>query len=388
MGMILFLLSKGAAPLLTSLLGIAEPTWLKPAIIIVVGTVMTLNVMLGGMNAVVWLGTIQSMLLLSGPLICLIAILLMVPGNVGGVIRAGIDHSKFSLGSTDVGSVAVMFGKSTFWVVLLYGLVSNLSNFSVDQSYVQRYITASSDREARKSVLITALFYVPTAAFFFFIGTGLYALHAARPDVFPANVARDADSVFPYFISHMLPIGLGGLVITGVFAAAMDPNLNAMATLSFNDIYKRYVRPNPGEKESMFILHAATAMWGVGMIGVAIWAASLTDTAALDLVWDLASLFSGGLLGVFVLGACCKRAGNRSAIAGVVLGVSVTLWMFFSTKPYWPAALARFRSPFHSFMIVVIANVATLVGGLIAAWLIERRDTSENPLPVLRERAG
>jgi SSS family solute:Na+ symporter len=249
-----------------------------------------------------------------------------------------------------------------------------MSNFSVDQSYVQRYITASSDREARKSVLITTLFYVPTAAFFFFIGTGLYALHVGAPNlVLPENVVRYPDGVFPYFISHLLPVALGGLVITGIFAAAMDPNLNAMATLTFNDIYKPYVSPQAGERESMRVLHVATVLWGVLMIGAAIWAASIRNRAALDMVWELAGLFSGGIFGVWVLGACCKRAGPRSAIAGVLLGVSITLWMFFSTKGFWPRSLSWMRSPFHPFMIVVIANVATLAGGLLWARLgVER----------------
>ncbi|WP_428939903.1 sodium:solute symporter family transporter [Fontivita pretiosa] len=393
MGMILFLLAKGAAPLLAALFGAEDAAWLQPAVIIVIGSIMTLNVLLGGMQAVVWLGVIQSMLLLVGPVICLAAILYLVPGGIGRIVTTGIEHGKFALGSTQLGGVAVMFGQATFWVVLLNGIVTNLSNFSVDQSYVQRYISAASDREARKSVLITAGFYVPTAAFFFFIGTGLYALHVARPELFPGNVVKDADGVFPYFISHLLPVGLGGLVIAGIFAAAMDPNLNAMATLTFNDIYKPYLRPNASEKESMFLLHAGTGFWGVMMIAVALWAAGVQNRAALDLVWELAGLFSGGILGVLILGAVCPRADGRSAAAGVILGVTIILWMYFSTKSYWPEALRAIRSPFHSFMIVVIGNLATLIGGLLWTWMFAQspaapRRSSARPNPDVVSRAG
>lgn len=74
----------------------------------------------------------------------------------------GTAEGKFSLGS-----FGNSLSESTLWVVLIYGLVMNVGNFAIDQSYVQRYITASSDREAKKSVWLTALLYVPVAAIFF-----------------------------------------------------------------------------------------------------------------------------------------------------------------------------------------------------------------------------
>ncbi len=118
-----------------------------------------------------------------------------------------MEQDKFSLGS-----LAFDWGSSTFWVVLIYGLVINLQNFGIDQSYVQRYITAKSDRAAARSVWIGALLYLPIGAAFFFIGTALYAFYQAQPELLPAslNAAQKPDAVFPYYISRELPAGLAG----------------------------------------------------------------------------------------------------------------------------------------------------------------------------------
>src|SRR5699024_2291510 len=128
----------------------------------------------------------------------------------------------------------------TFWVVLVYGITINLQNFGIDQSYVQRYITARSDKDAKFRVWMGALSYVPISAMFFFIGTALFAFYQAQPALLPAGV--EGDAVFPYFIVHELPVGITGLVIAAIFAAAMSTlssSLNSSATLILQDIYKR-----------------------------------------------------------------------------------------------------------------------------------------------------
>ncbi|MCI0675017.1 MAG: hypothetical protein L0Y42_04490 [Phycisphaerales bacterium] len=106
-----------------------------------------------------WIGVLQSVVLLIGPLICLIVLLSMVPGGIGAVMSEGAAAHKFSLGS-----VRLTLSQPTFWVVLLMGLTINLGSFSVDQSYVQRYITTRTEQEANRSVWITTMLYVPVAA--------------------------------------------------------------------------------------------------------------------------------------------------------------------------------------------------------------------------------
>jgi len=247
-------------------------------------------------------------------------------------------------------------------VVFLYGLVTHLQNFGIDQSYVQRYISARSDTDAGRSVWLGTWLYVPVAAGFFFIGSALFALYAARPEWRPAGAAT-ADAMFPHFIATRLPAGLAGLVIAAIFAAAMDSNLNSMATLTLCDVYRRYWRPRAGERESLRVLRLATLGWGVLGTGVAL--AMVRVRSALDAWWEMAGIFSGGMLGLFLLGIISRRAGRRAAAVAVTAGVAVILWMTFSPRAGWPTRLDAWRSPLHNLTTMVIGTLTILLTGLL-----------------------
>jgi Na+/proline symporter len=118
--------------------------------------------------------------------------------------------------------------------------VSAYQHLETRQNYVQRGIAAKSDAEARKSVWLGGLTYVPLSAVFLFIGTALFACYAVRPDALsPAyrDLSR-TDSVFPWFIVTVLPSGVTGLLVAAIFAAAMSTvstSLNSSATIILNN---------------------------------------------------------------------------------------------------------------------------------------------------------
>jgi SSS family solute:Na+ symporter len=316
MGTVVYLLSLVMAPI---------TGYDIKSIIIVTGSAMTLYTFLGGIGAVVWTGVLQSAILVTGVVICLVSVVYHAPGGVGTILSDGFDQGKLSLGDWGFSLVS-----PTFWVVFVYGLFINVGNFAVDQSYVQRYITARSDRDAAKSVWLTASLYVPVAAIFFFIGTGLYLFYNSQPGSLP--LTKKPDEVFPYFISTQLPLGLAGIVIAAIFAASMDSNLNSMATLTYCDLYKRYLRPHATEREGLLVLRSATLFWGGACVVVGL--AMIRAKSALDAWWQLAGVFSGGVLGLFLLGMLCPRAKKWAGISGVAVGVAVIAWMVISPT-YW-----------------------------------------------------
>ena len=167
--------------------------------------------------------------------------MLDVPGGVDQIITVGAQENKFSLGSWDFDLIA-----PTAWVVLLYGIMENLRNFGVDQNYVQRYQTVGSEKEAAKSVWTAALTYIPVSALFLFIGTALYAFYLAFPEQLPVALQQGemvGDKIFPHFIVTQLPVGVRGLLIAAIVAAAMssiDSSLNTVSTLTLLDFYKKY----------------------------------------------------------------------------------------------------------------------------------------------------
>lgn len=246
--------------------------------------------------------------------------------------------------------------------MLLFGFVGNLQSFAVEQGYGQRYITACSDRAAARSVWFGALLYIPISAAFFFIGTALFAFYQARPELLPAalEAANKPDAVFPYYISQQLPTGLAGLVIAGLCAAAMDSNLNSMATLFLRDVYPRHFRPAAGERESMRVLHGSTLVLGALSVGAAL--AMIKIKSALDVWWELAAIFGGGLLGLLLLGFMSRRASNRAALAGVSAGLVVILWMTLS--PRWGWVPEELRSPFHGLLVGVFETLVILIVGM------------------------
>jgi len=340
MGTIMFLVALALHPLL------GWPVW---TLIVMIGLLVTFYAVMGGIEAVIWTDVIQSIVLLGGALAAVVFIFVGMPGGGGELFRVAGEAHKFSLGS---------FGSSiaedTFWVVLVYGVFINLQNFGIDQNYIQRYIAAKSDKEAGKSVWLSALLYLPASAMFFFIGTGLFVFYKLQPHLLPAGTA--ADKVFPHFIVNVLPVGMTGLVIAAIMAAAMSTvstSVNSSATVILTDIYKRYFRKNADEKESMRVLHATTIVWGLAGMGVGL--AMMGVQQALDAWWKWAGIFSGGMLGLFLLGCFYRRARNVPAVIGAVVGVAVILWVTFS------AAISTLMS------IVLGTSAIFLVGWALSA---------------------
>lgn len=335
-------------------------------IIIATGVVTTAYTFVGGIVGVIWTDAIQTVVLVLGALTCAILMVTGLPGGARQLFEIAAQHDKFSFGS-----FGASLAEPTFWVVLVYGIVINLQNFGVDQNYVQRYHTSKSDREARRSVWLGGLLYLPISAVFFFIGTALFAYYTAHPEALPETY-RDptkSDSVFPWFIVTVLPPGITGLLIASIFAAAMSTissSLNSTATILLNDYYCRYFNRQATEAQKMRLLHLATV--AIGAIGTGIGLAMISVRSALDAWWMLAGIFGGGMLGLFLLGFLSRRATSRAGLAGVATGVIVILWM--SLSPQWTGTWEAFKSPFHGFLTIVFGTASILVVGLVVtAWL-------------------
>ncbi len=345
--------------------------WDVGTIIIATGVLVTIYTLLGGIEAVIWTDVVQSIVLIGGAVASAALLLFGLPEGMGQLFAIGAEHHKFSLGS---------FGPSlteaTFWVVLLYGLFINLQNFGIDQSYIQRYVTARSTEDARKSVWLGALLYIPISALFFFIGTGLFAYYTAHPQLLSPDIiaAGKPDWVFPHFIVTELPMGVRGVLIAAIFAAAMssvDSSLNCSATLILTDFYKRYFRRDAGERESMRVLYISTLVWGIlgTCIGLAI-SQVPEGVNILDVWWNLAGIFSGGMLGLFLLGYFSRRARSAPAAIAACIGILVIVWMTLPKFPGLKEHLGAFANPLNSLLICVIGTLTIFLVGLALSALV------------------
>lgn len=398
MGTILYLVALALAPL---------TGWDVKTIILVTGVLVTVYTLLGGIEAVIWTDVVQSVVLIAGAIFCAVLILQGMPEGAGQLFSVAAENEKFGLGGFSVRPETLFFEEPTFWIVLFYGIFINLQNFGVDQSFVQRYATAKSDREAKFSVWLAALMFPPVSALFFFIGTGLFSLYQSSPellsevrtqvaetqliqdgvDVTDAALAERAaeltppdigDKVLPHFIVTQLPAGLAGLLIAAIFAAAMssmDTSLNSSATLWLCDIHRRYLRPAAGERESMRVLHVATFVFGVGGTLTAL--AMIRVRSALDAWWTLQGIFTGGVLGLFLLGLISRRARNPQAIFATLAGIGLILWLALSRTDFWPTAWSGWASPFHSFLTIVFGTTTIVLVGVLAGVLKLNKTSTE-----------
>jgi SSS family solute:Na+ symporter len=361
MGTIMYLLALALAPI---------TGWSLPTLIVLTGVLVIAYTLYGGIEAVIWTDVVQSIVLIGGALVSLVVLLASLDGGVREFVDVGAAHGKFSLGS--VGSSV---GTSTFWVVLLYGLFINLQNFGIDQSYVQRYQTASSDGEARRAVWVGALLYLPVSAVFFLIGTALFVYYAATPSVLPTDVAGAPDRVFPHFMVTALPAGFGGLLVASVFAAAqstLSTSINSSATLVLSDLYERYVHPGASESRRLLVLRLTSLV--VGVAGTAMAMAMIQIKNALDAWWQLAGIASGGMLGLFLLGQLAPRARSIQGLAATAAGILVIVWM--TVSPGW----TDWRSPFHANLIIVGGTMTVLVVGVLFAQLSSSSRDAHSPV--------
>lgn len=351
-GVILYLL----ALLLKTLFG-----WPIPAIILAVGLATCVYSMLGGVLAVIWTDAIQSIVLIAGTVLCIGVLVFTMPDGIASAAGRIWSEGKLSLGSFSLADWA----GDTFWVTFVYAVFINLQNLGIDQSYTQRYISAKSVKDAVRSVCLGSFLYLPVTACFVAIGTLLWAYYTGRPDSLPAEIAAVKDSVFPYFIVHSLPVGVTGMLVAAIVAAAMSTvssTLNSGATVIMEDWFRRYLRKDASERACVATLRASTVFLGAASIAIAF--AVVGVESALSTWWMFQSVLSGGMLGLFLLGCASRRVSGAVAALATALGVAAVAWVVFGQKAL------------HPNLSIVFGTVVLFASGLGITLLARKRRVS------------
>jgi SSS family solute:Na+ symporter len=246
-----------------------------------------------------------------------------LPNGLGSSISATCAAGKFNLGST-----AFDLRQSTLWTVLIATVFTNITTYGTDQTIVQRYLTTKTVKEARKSVYVNAIMTVPVTILFFLVGTAIWAFYHFSPGALSMSV-QNQDAILPWFISTQLPSGVIGLVIAGIFAAAMSTlsgSMNSAATAFVTDIYSK-IRPSSAQDGEKKLMLARIVTLLVGIIGIAF--AFMMATWEIKSLWDefakLLGILLGGLGGLFLLGFITKRANSFGAICGIIASIIVQI---------------------------------------------------------------
>ena len=328
-------------------------------IAIVLLSVMTgLYTVKGGIKAVIWTDVVQATLMFGSALVACVTLLNHIGGfgellrlvpkmtTLQGYFVSGFDHGSIqdwqvAQKMIPAGAEPLPMGVMDYLKEIItndYTLISaviastamNIAAFGTDQDMAQRLLTAETHKKARRSLLTAAFMDIPIATTFTFIGILLLAFYKVNPSLQPKSQA----DVFGSYILNVLPVGIRGIVLAGVFATAMgslSAALNSLATSATNDFYVPFVAKPKGYGEDR-ILKAAryfTILFAVLMILVAGAFAYLKvknpDIGIIPMVLGIAGYILGPMLGVFLLGIFSKNRGSdKGNVIALIAGLAAT----------------------------------------------------------------
>lgn len=287
---------------------------------------------LGGMRAVVFADCVQFLVYMVGAAIAFFVILEKVPGGWDGVTEVARSHDK--LRAFDFAFAFDRQSGYVFWAGLVGGALISFATHGADQMMVQRYLSARSQQQAGLALALSGPVVFLQFWFFLVVGTALFAFYQLNPPAEPL----EKDHEFATFIVHHLPLGITGVVLGAVFAAAMSTlssSLNSTATALTNDIWVPWLRPRASEAYKLKATRTATVVFGLLQIQVAIAGQGL-ERGVIDAVMAIAGFTTGILLGVFFLGIFTRHVRASSALCGFALGLALMTWINFYTQLAWP----------------------------------------------------
>jgi SSS family solute:Na+ symporter len=316
--------------------------------ICILGVCTIIYTALGGMRAVVWTDFIQVIVLMGGALFAIGFI-------VWSLGFSAIEQAAMASDKTHMVNTSFDFTQPTLWGFLILILFDTVLTFPKDQILMQRALATSSDKNAGRSIWLFAAVLLPGGFIFYIIGTVLFAYYQAHP--MRLDPLLPIDAVFPSFIGMELPHGVTGLIIAGLFAAAMGTlsgTINSVATLLSVDFYEKFSK-HPTQKKTVRFAEWMTVLVGVVGIGLAVLLSQLDIHSLLDLSIELFGVLGGSCAGAYTLGMFTRRANAAGVGIGIVAASAVTLAasIFQLVHPYFYLAIAIFVS-------IVVGYVASL----------------------------
>jgi SSS family solute:Na+ symporter len=275
----------------------------------------------GGLAAVIWTDVVQLLIYVGGTVVGLFVLLHLVPGGWPAIHAAAAGAGKMQVFDFSF-SLAKAY---TFWAGLIGGMFLNTATHGTDQLMVQRLLAARNQRDSQNALLSSGLIVLVQFTLFLLMGAALWVFYRAYP---PAAPFTKNDYIFPTFIVEHMPVGICGLLIAAILAAAMSnlsAALNSLSSTSMIDFYLRR-RPETSERTRLRLSRLATIVWGLVLFALAL--ASRYGGSVLEKGLSIASVAYGGLLGVFLLGLITRRATQNGAIAGMLCGLALNIYIW------------------------------------------------------------
>lgn len=318
--------------------------------VILMGGFTIIYTAMGGMKAVIWTDFVQVIVKMGGAIFAIGFIVWNLHGGAGEFVHTAMAENKMKLLD-----FSFDLTKATVWGFIFLVLFDVVLTFPKDQVLMQRTLSTKSDKEAGRSIWAFAAIMIPGGFVFYMIGTALFVFYKAHPE--RMNPLLPIDATFPLFIAAELPMGVTGLIIAGIFAAAMatlSGIMNSVATLVSVDFYDRLTHGST-QKKSVFFAEIMTVVVGLVGIASALLLSRFDVHSLFDVSIELAGLLGGGFAGAYTLGMFTRRANSQGVAIGIGASIFLTLiaWSFKLVHPYFYLAISI-------MLCIVIGYLASL----------------------------
>jgi SSS family transporter len=310
----------------------------------------------GGMAAVIWTDVVQMAIYVGGTIVGFFTILHLVPGGWPAIHATAAGAGRLHIFDFSTSLLTTY----TFWSGVVGGTFLTMASHGTDQLMVQRLLAAKNESDSKKALIASGFAVLFQFTLFLLVGTMLFVYYRQFP---PATPFAKTDRIFPTFIVHQMPVGISGLLIAAILAAAMSnlsAALNSLSASTVVDLYGRF-RPQTSDAERLRLSRVATVAWALVLFALAI--VARRSTRVVDTGLSIAAVAYGAMLGVFMLGTLTRRANQTGAMIGMVFGFVFNVYLWRWTK-----------IPFTWY--VAFGTVATFLVGYLGSVLIPPKASS------------
>lgn len=349
-------------------------------VVFLVGALIISINLLGGIEAVIWLDVFQGFMLFASGIICICTLLFSTTGGPAEVFRVAAAN-----GHTGFGPYDINFSKVTFIVMIINGAFYAVQKYGTDQTVVQRYLTAKTDKAAIRASFMGILLTVPIWTTFMLIGTALFVFYKQHP--LPTGLKPEA--VFPYFIKTKLPVGIVGLILSAMISAAvcnLSADLNSLSAVGVEDYYKKF-RPALTDKQYLRASRVIVICSGLLAISIGLLYVNAGSEGVLGIVFTLYAIFSGGIVGIFLLGLFSARANRQGVTIAIVVCILFTAYAFLTSTKIGLGDnkkllldLGKYNFTHDKLMLGVYSHLIVIGVGYIASLFFPRPNVNPNLL--------
>ena len=374
----LFLLTRAAAEgvrvfAVSIVVGIAIGT--KDVLSIAIISALTLLYTFeGGLTAVIWTDVVQMFIYVGGTLVAIATLGSHVQGGWSHIHAVASAAGKFHMLDFTLNLTTTY----TFWAGVLGGTFLTMASHGTDQLMVQRMLAARNLRESRLALLSSGAVIFLQFTLFLLIGVGLYVFYGQHPATFASS-----DRIFPTFIVREMPIGIAGLLVAAILAAAMSnlsAALNSLSSTTVVDFYMR-LRPRADDRERGIISKSSTVLWALVLFAIAVYSVNAGGKGhVVEIGLSIASVAYGCLLGVFLLGTLTRYANELGASIGMLCGFALNLWLWQGAFPVHVASLTipKVAYPWYT----LIGALVTFAIGSLASLFFKQSRRARVPIAI------